>query len=129
MRVPFFSTYTQSNGIYSLTRNECVIIISELLGVLSFWISFVTSSNACRSSPESISSKMRYFGSSSSACRSSIFLFSQPESPTPRSRLRKLSGISRVSKCFLTIRAKINGETGGVSGRVTFKCSPYIAKR
>lgn len=95
---PFSRTSTCSSGRFCSISKRCVMMIKLLSGVLVVSRSSATCLTAFTSSPESISSRMIYFGLRSLIWRTSIFLFSPQLNPTLRSLQRKSFGIS--SSCI-----------------------------
>jgi hypothetical protein len=97
------------------------MIIREFSEVETFFKSSETVLKASKSSPESISSRIIYFGHTNFICKISIFLFSQPENQTLSSLSRKESSILSSSKIFLINLLNKKGESSLVSGETFFK--------
>jgi hypothetical protein len=76
---------------------------------------------ASKSSHESISSRIIYFGHTNFICSISIFLFSHPENHTLSSLSRKDSSIFNSSKIFFTNLLNKKGESSLVSGDMLFR--------
>jgi hypothetical protein len=98
-----------------------VIIIKQFSVAEILLRSSDTVLKASRSRPESISSRIIYFGHTNFICKISIFLFSHPENHTLSSLSRKDSSIFNSCKIFLINLLNKKGESSLVSGEIVFK--------